>query len=228
MKNLFPALFFCSWFCSTHAQTFTFANTDTLQYGSPGSTLGCSDSIKNNSASGYYVDVIRMLNDTAPNWQTSFCLDVCYPPSTDSARFYLLPNAAQVFVLDFYSDTIPDTSTVLMKFKNVSNPANTVYQKFYAITVQGLGVNSLSRETSVKIFPSPVTAGSSFDFRIAGNEKYNYSLLIYDALGRQTLRIENLINGSNYLSLNLPAGIYVYNLICGQRRVKSGKIAIKN
>src|ERR1051326_9392643 len=184
MKNVLsiPVLFFL--FGTVNAQTFTFIPADTMKYGNPGNVLYCSDSIKNNSASGYYVDVIRVLNDTAPKWQTSFCLDVCYPPSADSARFYLLPNAAQVFVLDFYSDTIPDTSTVLMKFKNVSAPANTVYQKFYAITLQGLGVNNLSKEVGVKIFPSPVIAGNSFNFRISGNENKNYALLIYDEIGR--------------------------------------------
>lgn len=225
MKKHFAFYFLIVWLVNNSgAQTFSFSPNDTLRYGNPSNVLACTDSIKNNSSTGYYVDVIRILNDTAPNWQTSFCLDVCYPPSVDSARFYLLPNAAQSFILDFYSDTVPDTSTVLMKFKNVSNPANTVYQKFYAITLQGLGVNNLYRETGVTIFPSPVIANSPFDFKIsAGND---FSLLIYDALGKQALRLENLMNGDNYLSLNLQPGIYVYNLISNQNLLKTGKIAV--
>lgn len=224
-KFLFAAvLLSCSGIIN--AQTFSFVPLDTIKYDSPGNVVYCSDSIKNNSASGYYVDVIRVLNDTAPNWQTSFCLDVCYPPSVDSARFYLMPNSVQMFVLDFYSDTIPDTSSVLMKFKNVSNPSNTVYQKFYAITLLGLGVNSIAAETSVKIFPSPVTAGGTFCFRIAGNNE-NYSLLLYDAYGKKSSVLKNLVNGDNYLSLNLAEGLYVYNLLQGTNCIKTGKISIK-
>ena len=228
MKKTLTSLCLASLFLVTQAQTFTFVPADTIKYDSPGNVLYSSNSIKNNSSTGYYVDVIRVVNDTAPNWETSFCLDVCYPPSADSARFYLLPNGVQMFVLDFYSDTIPDTSTVLMKFKNVSTPSNVVYQKFYGITVQGLGVNDGSKETGVKIFPSPVIAENTFCFRILQkqNSSEDFTLLLYDVYGKKSLRLEGLMNGDNYLSLNLSAGIYVYNLIRSGSCMKTGKIVV--
>ena len=228
MKKILATLCLVSLFLGTKAQTFTFVPADTIKYDNPGNVLYCSDSIKNNSSTGYYVDVIRVLNDTAPNWETSFCLDVCYPPSVDSARFYLLPNGVQMFLLDFYSDTIPDTSTVLMKFINVSTPSNVVYQKFYGITVQGLGVNTVANQTSVKIFPSPVIAGNTFCFRISDKQNISedFTLLLYDVFGKKSCILKNLVNGDNYLALNLSEGLYVYNLLSGQNCLKTGKIAV--
>ena len=228
MKKFFVSRSLLSLLFAAKAQTFTFVPADTIEYGNPGDVMSCSDSIKNNSSTGYYVDVIRVVNDTAPNWQTSFCLDVCYPPTVDSARFYLLANSAQKFILDFYSDTIADTTTVLMKFKNVSTPSNVVYQKFYGITLQGLGVNTVSNQTSVKVFPSPVIAGNTFCFRISDKQNISedFTLLLYDVFGKKSCVLKNLVNGDNNLSLNLSEGLYVYNLLDGQNCLKTGKIAV--
>lgn len=211
----------------SYSQTFSFTAYDTIKYAAPtGAQFGCTGAIINNSSTGYYVDVVRLVNDTAPDWQTGFCLDVCYPPTVDSASVYLQPNAQQSFLIDFFPDTVADSSTVLMKFKNVLNPANVIYQKFYGITVQGLGITTPSKDVAVKIFPSPVISGNTFNFKISGTDGKNFSVLIYDVCGKQTLRVENLINGDNYLSLNLGEGIYVYNLVEGNSRIKSGKIAV--
>ena len=212
------------------SQTFAFSATDTIQYGAPGSQLACVDSFVNNTSTGFYIDAVRVMNDTAPNWNTSFCLDVCYPPSVDSAQFYILPNSKQSFILDFYSDTIPDTTIVLMKFKNVLTPANVVYQKFYGITLAGLGTNNLSasQNIKVKIYPSPVIAGNTFCFNISDKQNTNddFTLLVYDVCGNKTMRIDNLMNGDNYLSLNLPEGIFIYKLLEKNCFVKTGKIVV--
>ena len=212
------------------SQTFSFSGTDTMQYGAPGNQLACVDSIANNSSTGFYVDVIRVLNDTAPNWQTSFCLDVCYPPMTDSARFYLMPNAKQSFILDFYSSAIPDTSTVLMKFKNVLTPSNVIYQKFYGITLAGAGTNTISslQKIKVKIYPSPVIAGSTFCFNISDkqNQADDFILLVHSIYGSITTRIDRLMPGDNFLSLNLAEGMYVYTLLLNNVSVGMGKIAV--
>jgi len=215
---------------ASFSQTFTFTPTDTIQYGSTnGTQFSCYGTLINNSSTGYYVNVLRVVNDTAPNWETGFCLDVCYPPpGIDSASVYLLPNAQQLVLIDFFPDTVADTSTVLMKFANAINPSNIVYQKFYGITVQGLGVNTIAKEVGVKIFPSPVTANSTFCFRISEKQNISedFTLLLYDVYGKKSTMINGLMNADNYLSLNLPEGMYVYNLLKGTTRVKTGKIAV--
>lgn len=212
---------------SITAQTFTFVVADTITFGSPGSVIFCKDSIKNNSSAGYYVDVVRVVNDTAPNWETAFCLDQCYPSSTDSARFYLPADSSQSFILDFFTDTIPDTSRVMMKFKNVSNPSNTFYQWFYGITIPGLGINNNagSKNVKVQLSPSPVIAGSAFRFSITDmqNESNDYILIIHGIYGNAAARIDHLKPGNNFLSLNFSEGMYIYTLLLNNAPVNTGK-----
>lgn len=230
MKRVFLFCFFPVMLNSLSAQnTFTFLAQDTLKYAAPGALITLKDSIINNSSTGYYVDVIRMENNLAPNWSSYFCIDLCYLPSVDSARFYLLPNERQPFLFDFDSDTsVPDSSTALMKFKNVSVPSNTFYQRFYGVTQAGLSVSSASNEVSVKIFPLPVVANSTFCFRISEkqNTSEDFTLILHDVCGKKSMWIKGLINGDNYLSLNLVHGIYVYSLLRGEIRIKTGKMAV--
>jgi len=219
-------------FCSVtvlKAQTFTFVNEDTICYGLPGDAPHSSDSINNNSSTGFYIDVVRVQNNHPLNWGSAFCLDICYPAATDSVRYFLLPNEKQMFILHFFTDTFPDdTGIVLMKFKNVSIPSNTVYQWFYGITMLNASVNTISKEVGVKVFPSPISPNSTFCFRIAEqqNTSEDFTLLIYDVCGKTASRIDGLMNGDNYLSLNLSEGMYVYCLLKGNTRVKTGKIAV--
>ncbi len=224
-------------FCSLYAllphasaQTFTFTNIDTIQYGPMGATLACHGTIVNATSTGFYVDALRVLNDTAPNWNTYMCLDVCYPPQVDSARVYVSANSSQAFILDFITDaSLPDSSTALMKFVNPTNPSNVVYQKYYGVTQLTFGIGeSAANSTAVKIFPSPLQPNSTFCFRITDSapDRDTYSLVLYDVVGSKTSRIDGMLKGDNYLSLDLQEGIYIYNLVYGGHSVKTGKLVV--
>lgn len=228
MNKIYLLLFLFSLYSAAKAQTFTFVNADTICYGLPGDAPHSSDSINNNSSTGFYIDVVRVQNNHPLNWGSAFCLDICYPAATDSVRYFLLPNEKQMFIMHFFTDTFPDdTGTVLMKFKNVSMPSNTVYQWFYGITMLNASVNTISKDVGVKIFPSPVMAGNTFCLRISDKTSGgDFTLLLYDVFGKQSSVIKGLMNGDNYLSLNLAEGIYIYNLINGSNCVKTGKIVV--
>src|SRR3989304_7187345 len=165
---------------SAQAQTFSFPSGDTITYGTPTSLISCEDTFFNNSSTGYYIDIVRVVNDTAPFWQTYFCADQCYAWFTDSARFYILPNGNQPFYLDFVTSSMADTTHVLMKFKNVSNPTNTIYQMFYGITYAGFSVNELSNSFNISVFPNP----SNGIFTLQSAEEIT-SVEIYNVLGEK-------------------------------------------
>ncbi len=228
LKNIYITFVFLSYATINFAQSFSVVAADTIAYGNPGDVIFCSDSIKNNSATGFYVDVIRVINDTAPNWQTSYCLDVCYPPSADSARFYLLPSSYQNILLDFYSDTTPDTSMVLMKFKNVTNPSNTAYLKLWGITSKGLGVADIpSKNEYVNIYPSPIRSGMPFTLEVGKlYEEKDLSLILYDLTGKKIEEICGLRSGNNNLTINFEPGIFFYSLLSSGKLVANGKIAV--
>lgn len=213
----------------SQAQTFSLINLDTLSIDSVGSVPSCHAKIQNNSSTGYYIDVLRALNDTAPSWQTAFCLDVCYPPQVDSARFYLASDSTQSFLLEFFSGPLPDTSKALMTFRNVSDPTNSISQYYYGITDLTFGIHeNITNNVVVKLYPNPVAPGSTFSFNISDKtgRLNDFSLLIHDIYGRTTTRFDQLGTGDNFLSLQLPQGIYIYTLLHGNKRLKTGKILV--
>jgi len=233
MKKLYH-LIICSFLLiqsgKTFSQSFTFYVPDTIVYGVPlvDSSTDLYDSIVNNTANTLSIDVVRVENTTAAGWQTAFCLDVCYLPSVDSVRFTLQPNESQPFSFHFYTSATPDSGTALMKIKDVSNPATTVYQRFYAIT-QLTSVNELpAKNVNVSIYPSPVVAGNNFSMNIANvkSGSNEITLSVYNIYGSAVKRIAHLKTGNNSLTLDLPAGIYSYSLISGNEKINSGKIAV--
>lgn len=227
MKKISCWVISCLLYSASFSQTFSILASDTIKYAAPtGMQFGCYDSLVNNSSTGFFVNVVRVQNDTAPKWQTGMCLDVCYPPSTDSASVYLLPNSSQVFILDFFPDTVPDSSSALIKFVNASNPSNVFYQRYHGITKVGVGVAEHSQKASVKIFPSPVISGTPFCFRITAKTNSDFALMIYDMIGKKFVRFDDLIAGDNYLAVNLTEGMYVYTLLKGNERVKTGKLSV--
>lgn len=227
MKEIFALLLGGLLSSAVFSQTFSILANDTIKYAPPtGIQFGCYDSIVNHSSIGFFVNVVRIQNDTAPNWQTGMCLDVCYPPFTDSASVYLFPYSSQVFILDFFPDTIPDSSSALIKFVNASNPSNVIYQRYYGITKIGAGIEKYPQKVNVNIFPSPVTSGVVFCFRIFGMTESYFSVIIYDLMGKNIMRVNNLVHGDNYFSVNFPEGIYIYTVLRGNEIVKTGKLSV--
>ena len=209
------------------AQNFTISMPDTIKYGSVNSTLGCVDTIICGN-SGLYVDVIRVQNDTAPNWSTSFCLDVCFPPFVDSARVYILPNGRITFILDFYSSSLPDSSTALFKFVNPNNPANVFYQRLYGITTPASVAAVNAPAVTIHIFPMPVSSGSAFNVFISdmNNSSGELRMNVYDMCGRVCANVSGLHNGNNSILLSLPAGIYSCSILKNEVPVVKSKLVV--
>jgi hypothetical protein len=226
MKKLLPALLLLVFSGKNFAQTFTLINDDTVAVGAPLSQFGCYDTLVNNSATGYYIDAVRVINDTAPGWETSFCLDVCYPSFVDSARVYILGSNTQPIIFDFIAAS-PDTSAALMKFKNVSNPSNTVYQWFYGIADPTFGLSNTSvQKVNVLFYPVPALSNSTITLGISGNQEDAFVLNVFDAQGRHAFQKQDLKAGINPIHFSLIPGIYFYSLSAKGTTQSNGKLVI--
>lgn len=213
------------------SQTFSFTPLDTIKYGAPnaGTELICSATLINNTTNTILTDVVRVQNviPDAPDWTSAFCMDVCYLPTTDSVRYTFLPMTTVNFTFHIYISATPDSAAGIMKFKNVATSSNTFYQRFHGVTQSGLGVNeNLSASPSVSIYPMPIVSGNVFTMNISNvKQGKEISLWVYDMFGR-VVSSSNVISGINFMNLDLPAGVYSYNLISGSSKVNSGKIAV--
>jgi len=213
------------------SQTITYTPIDTIKYGPIGGEIICSARLINTSANAVSMRVTREKNvmGDAPNWTSAFCMKVCYLQTTDSVNFTFNPMDTVNFTFHFYTlnETLADSATAIMKWKNISTPSNTFYQKFYGITQTNFGVHAVSDEpANVSVFPMPVLSGSDFSMNISNvNTGKPVSVVIYNIFGSVVSKT-NVIEGINFMNLDLPAGVYSYSLISENMKINSGKIAV--
>lgn len=233
MKKYYPLLLISLFFSTQKlfAQTFTYLQTDTIEYGAPGTEIICSAELRNATTSTISMRVTRIADvmGAAPNWTSAFCMDLCYPPTVDSILFSFDPDTVVYFTFHFYTDTIPDSATAVMRWRNTAMPSNTFIQRFYGITQNGFGVNNISENTArVNIYPMPIVSGSVFSMNISNIKSTGntLSLLVYDIYGNLVSEIGRVVPGINFMQLDLSAGVYSYALIAGGAKINSGKLII--
>lgn len=214
------------------SQSFTVSFPDTIAWGAAvdSSTLSCwiDDYVTNITENPITMDIVRVQNDTAtPGWTSSFCFQFCSLPYVDSIRTTLLPNEAVNIALHFHVTGVPDSGSVLMKYQNVNNPSEVVYQRFYAFTSPTSAGPTLSDSAGqVTCFPSPIAGNQNFTMHLQG-EKFagkSMTLEVFDIYGRKVASETGLHEGSNALNLDLPAGMYTYTIKSGEEVVHTGKL----
>jgi len=232
MKKLYTLSFTALLLISINSfSQFTYTPVDTIQYGAIGAELICPATLINNTANAISMRVTREQNvmADAPNWESAFCMDVCYLKTTDSVNYTFSPMDTVNFTFHFYTilETNPDSATAVMKWKNVNTPSNTFYQKFYGITQLTFGVNDLSASSaSVNIYPMPIVSGDVFTMSVSNvKSSKNISLVVYNMFG-SVVSTTNVIAGINFMNLDLPAGVYAYSLISDNAKLNSGKLVV--
>lgn len=210
---------------------FTYTPLDTIEYGAIGTELICSSTLYNNTANTISMRVTREQNvmGDAPNWTSAFCMDVCYADMIDSVNYTFNPMDTVNFTFHFKTtlETNPDSATAIMKWKNTGSPSNTFYQKFYGITQTGFSVNEMpAASAQVNIYPMPVVSSQVFTMNVSNvKQGKEISLVVYNMFG-SVLSASNVVAGINLMNLDLPAGIYVYNLFSGNEKLNSGKLVV--
>lgn len=212
------------------SQSFSVSFPDTLVYGAAvdSSTLSCwnDDYVTNLTENPIELDVIRVQNDTGtPGWTSSFCFQFCSLPNVDSLRATLQPNEAVNIAVHFHVTGIPDTGTVVMMYRNVNDTSEVYYQRFTAITTPasvGPAINTNSGQ--VTCYPSPAFSQQEFSMNVEGDKfsGQEITLNVYDVFGRHVAVQTGLREGTNQITLHVPAGVYTYSLSCGNAVVHYG------
>jgi hypothetical protein len=191
------------------SQTFTVQLIDSLDYGQPaGNDIVTEANIINTGTTQLQIDIIRKENNLPPGWQSYLCADVCLAPFVDSTRLYLDPGASQNFKVSFSTTNVSDTGNCLIRFKNVSNNANSFKQRFHGITSPNAGIKEY-HFPDVRIFPNPVV-----DYLQVSAAEQTKSVFVKDASGRiYTAPLEQSYNGMKVNVSGLPAGLYFLQII---------------
>ena len=182
--------------------TFSFEVTtkDTV-YGPAGTTLYAEGLLQNKSAQAVNILVKKLQNNLPAAWETSLCIDVCYPASVDSVVIQLPPNSEQVFYFYFYTDDQPAAGFSRIGFRNEADPQNKFVFDVFARSQAASGTHSNTNQTNwAPLFPNPAT-----DRLYLPTDPAIARLVVFDQSGRLVMGRKS----SAVLDLHdLPAGNY--------------------
>lgn len=216
------------------AQSFTVSFPDTFAYGPAidSSALSCwtNDLVTNISGTTLVLDVVRVEDDTAtPGWTSAFCFQACQAPFIDSLRTTMAPSEVVNMAVHFIITGVPDSGTILMKIKNVNDPSEVIYQRFYGSSNHGAGISSLNAaNTDVKVYPLPIQTGQDFKMLIAENQysSNDLSLEVYTIYANRIACVNDLSSGTNTLNLSLPGGSYFFCVTYKGIMIGTGKLIV--
>ncbi len=203
-----------------YSGTFTFhLEGDSGVTGPVGQTIYAHGNFINSSDDTAVIRAIRAEENLPAGWASSICIDVCYPPTTDTAIFYLPPGDTQSYVMYFYTDSLPGSGDILMRFENVTSPTNSFQQRFYCTTLLS-GISSTGTDIPESYFldqnyPNPFNPTTLIKFGVQKAGKV--TLRIYDLSGRFISELVNAKLGAgsyevNFGGQNLPSGAYIYRI----------------
>ncbi|MEZ4919207.1 MAG: T9SS type A sorting domain-containing protein [Saprospiraceae bacterium] len=181
-------------------------------YGIPGITLYTEAELRNESDAPVEILVKRLLNNLPNGWESSLCLDVCYPSSVDSTLVLLEPGETQSFHFYFYTDDHdPGFGHARVGFRNQANFQNSVVYNVFGST--DVSTNTLEKQAEglLKIWPNP-GYGQYFISDIPTAERIQIldlqGQVVYSDTFSQRLDI-----------LTLPSGFYIVQVMDGAGRM---------
>ncbi len=136
---------------------FTLSVLNNSSLGSPGDILYNFGWLVNSSSAPVSIGIKKLITSIPSGWLTAFCADICYSPTEDSITVSLQPGDSLLFSLDFITNTLPDSGSVRVGFRNVQNSTNGVSVWLRAST---LTVSSLSETAFTEgriLYPNPAS-----------------------------------------------------------------------
>jgi len=199
---------------------------DSIAYGSPGEIIYGHGEFVNNSNDTAIIKAVREKQYLPSGWASSICIDVCYPPTVDTAEFYLPQGDTQSYTMYFYTDLITGSGSIKMRFENVTTLSNNFIQYFYAST-NPVGIN-LSESLIPERFklhqnyPNPFNPKTIINYQLSiptdRDKLFNsVRLIVYDVKGKEVAILVNEKQHPGNYSIefdgtNFPSGIYFYEL----------------
>lgn len=194
--------------CNSFANNGTFSFvTDTIEYGLPNDVLAIHGTLTNlSSSANVVIDIQKGTPQMPATWQTALCSDVCYPPTVNQIQIPIPPSGTQAFTFYFYTDAIPASGMIPVRFRNANLPSNQYIVRYHGNTIStGIG-DVLNPTTIYQLFPNPTTSHVTLIQTGQFDE-----VKITDTMGKFMLR-QSLSNESRILMEELPNGIYFLQL----------------
>jgi hypothetical protein len=199
------------------ASSYSAAAAGTYKVTVTNSLTGCSKT----SPTGIVVTVPAVTATITPQGPTSFCSggSVILQANTGAALTYKWKKGSNFIngaTASAYSATTAATYRVEVKNSNGCTKLSS------GVTVsvpcrEGETISAASGEIIAHVYPNPYE--ETFTLLINGNKPESFQVIIFDVLGRTMVSEKNIYAGQEIqLGKNLPAGIYLMELVSGERR----------
>ena len=209
------------------AQTFTATIADTIRVDTLGSEIIFGIHVKNVSTGNISFYAVRKLNQLPQGWQSSLCLDSCFPPNTDSiattpefASTPLTPGEIREVSIHVYPNTTYGTAHIKLVFGNLRTLSEQ-YTYNFAASAFVAGVQDKTAPGKYFIsanYPNPFNPSTVIKFSIASGSPV--VLRVYDMLGKEVAVLINSYKAAGEYSVEfngngLPSGVYLYKVSAG-------------
>lgn len=206
-------------------QSFTFVADDTLLSAQLGSEIVFNATVTNTSSSTITLMFVRTVNSLPQGWESSMCLDVCYPSTTDSVVTLpafgsspLNPGESRPFSVHVYTATTNGTGTIRIHVGDTRNLWDTLSATFVASTLSSQVAGRSERPIVFSLsqnYPNPFNPATNIAFAIPAAGKV--ILRVFDISGKEvaTLVNERLAAGSYVMTFDakgLASGVYLCRL----------------
>ena len=208
------------------AQGFTFVPEDTVLSAPLGSEIVFNVTITNTSTLTMTLALVRTMNNLPPGWESSMCLNVCFPGTTDSVvtspefgSSPLAPGESRPFSLHVYTVTNQGTATIRIVARDTRNPSDQRVTTFTASSTEAGVIVHDGRPEGFSVsecFPNPFNPSTTI--RVAVPEESMVTIRVFNVIGQE---VTTLANGRHHAGImevrwdardsqgvQLPSGIY--------------------
>lgn len=231
MKKVFLIISILGIIGPSFGQYFTLSIPETIVQAPPLQNAVLAGSLINVSGDTLDVKMVRLQNNLpSASWMSFICLRFCLPPTIDSASTmdpgnYAIPpgDSALVEVLFLQTDSIPGTASAEVKFATMQDEqVEIVYFEASTLvsSISGQSKNISNNFVLFNNYPNPFNNQTVISAHINSPGKVDF--YVFDLLGREVYRADNLSHGGGMFTLNwsgknhegieLSSGIYFYQL----------------
>lgn len=208
---------------SLFSQTFRFTTDEVYKTGNTGDEIVFEFHITNISESPQSIYILRTINITPENWQSSLCFDeACFAPFVDSivtngdfGSSTLQPGEHRDFSVHFFTDNSIDSASAQILAVSIQDPLDIKVVNLFATTdISGDIKETIpSNFTLLQNYPNPFNPETNIKFSLYQGS--DISLKVFDSQGKFVRDIASgYFNAGEYEfkfdASNFASGIYYY------------------
>ncbi len=176
-----------------------------IYYGTVDNMIAAHITFTNTSDDDVLIDFVRESESIPAGWSTALCTDLCYSPGIDSTTVFLTPGESEEVRLDFFTDAMPATGSVILSCTNHYDPTNSYSFTINAESISAINITDFANNISGNAYPNPATTGSVIHVKTNNQQPEFVNIISIDGQFKQMVHL-NAMNG--YTVPELPVGLY--------------------